>query len=160
MMTKDELVMSIKHEHGRLDKLVASLDEARLTAPSLDDGWSVKDLLAHITAWEQLCAWTLAAERGERQAEPDLPIDPREVEQFNAATYDANRERPLADVLADARRSYEEVLATVGRLSDDDLRVPGTLPWTRGNSLERYVRDNADEHYREHVEQIETWIHG
>ncbi len=53
-MTKDELLNSIRSERAILDALVSSLDDSAMSEPALADGRSVKDVLAHITVWEQL----------------------------------------------------------------------------------------------------------
>ncbi|MEK7693088.1 MAG: ClbS/DfsB family four-helix bundle protein, partial [Chloroflexota bacterium] len=65
-MTKAELLDAIRRDRATLDALVTSLSEAQMIAPELDAGWSVKDVLAHITAWEQLCLkWIREGRRDE-----------------------------------------------------------------------------------------------
>ena len=157
-MNKQELAEITGRDRERLDALVASLSPAQLTDPALEGGWSVKDVLAHITAWERRCTWTLATERGDPLGEPEGGVGPADVEEFNQAEYEANRDRDLDDVLADGARSYDALAAAIAEVADADLDKPGTVAWTRERPLVQYIRDNADEHYREHVAQIEAWV--
>ena len=49
-MDKTELLAAIARDRARLEELIAGIDDARMTEPSLEGGWSVKDVLAHISA--------------------------------------------------------------------------------------------------------------
>ncbi|HNP86424.1 MAG TPA: ClbS/DfsB family four-helix bundle protein, partial [Kouleothrix sp.] len=51
--TKAELLERIRSSYAALNALVLQLSTAQLTQP-IDTTWSVKDMLAHITAWEQI----------------------------------------------------------------------------------------------------------
>ncbi len=149
-MTKDELLASIKRDRATLDALVAPLDEAQMVAPALDGGWSVKDVLAHISAWEELCLKWLSAGRRE-----EGPFTQETIDAFNQSVYDANRDRPLDVILEASRRSYESMAEAVAALTDDLAAPPA---WAPGGPLGQIISANADEHYREHAEQIRRWI--
>ncbi len=150
-MTKDELIASIRRDRATLDALVASLDEAQMTTPALDGGWSVKDVLAHISAWEELCAsWLDAAGRGETPDRPEV----RNVDETNARVYAAAKDTPLALVLARSRTSYEAMLRAVEALSDADLADEQRFGWPAW----QMASGNSDEHYREHAAQIARWL--
>jgi uncharacterized protein (TIGR03083 family) len=93
-------------EAGRLDRHFAGLDEAAWSRPSRCDGWSVRDVLAHLVASEQYNAACLdgrvaefLATLGARGA-TDLPsanelgirdLDDRSTEQLIAEWRTANR---------------------------------------------------------------------
>lgn len=49
--TKQELPHRIRERHAEMEELLSSLSPAQMTAPVLDDGWSVKDSRAHLAAW-------------------------------------------------------------------------------------------------------------
>ena len=152
-MTKDELLANIKRDRARLDEIVRRLDAATMVDPRLDGGWSVKDVLAHITAWEQFCLeWVLTG----KGAEPALT--PEQIEAFNAKTYAENRDRPLTDVATASGRSSAEMLAAVEALTQEELSAPPA--WANRTRLDRIISVNADEHYREHSDQIEAWLRG
>ncbi|MDL1896466.1 ClbS/DfsB family four-helix bundle protein, partial [Anaerolineae bacterium CFX7] len=52
--TKQELLHRIRARHADMEELLSSLEPAQMRAPELDGGWSVKDSLAHIAAWEKV----------------------------------------------------------------------------------------------------------
>lgn len=52
--TKAALLYLIRREHDALEGTMALLDQERIVAPVLEGGWSVKDVMSHLTFWEQL----------------------------------------------------------------------------------------------------------
>lgn len=160
-MDKLQLLENIRRERARLDALVASLDDSAAVALALEGGRSVKDVLAHITAWEQRCVSKIHEGNAGDVPAPDAASNggftEADVHRFNESVFEANRARPLADVRDDARRSYESILAAVDGLSEEELGMAVRWGTREGPPLLQFVRDNADEHYREHIDQIEAW---
>jgi len=158
-MTKDKLLAQIKRERARLDDLVASLDEAKLTEPALDGAWSVKDVLPHIAAWERRIAAAInAALEGRTPDWPEAGYTMADVDRLNARDFEASRGRSLTEVLSESERSYEETLDLMEELAEEDLISPERWPWTRGHALAEFVRANTDQHYAEHAVAIEAWL--
>ena len=150
-MTKDELIASIKRDRATLYALVAPLDEAQMTAPSIESGWSVKDVLAHISAWEGLCArWLDAAGRDETPDRPEV----RNVDETNARMHVAAKDIPLPQVIARSQASHEAMLRAVEALSEADLADEQRFGWPAW----QMASGNSDEHYREHAAQIVRWV--
>ena len=56
-MTADEVRARIQSRREELVDLIATIDEADLSAPGPEGGWAIKDHLVHIGAWEH---WLLA----------------------------------------------------------------------------------------------------
>ena len=159
-MTNERLLASIGGEGASLDTLGASLSDAQMMAPELDGGWSVKDVLAHISAWELLCLkWIGEGRRDEG------PFTQASIDAFNDGIYQANRERALPEVLDDSRRSHEAIVHTVEELTRD-LNAPprwASDEFTGGAAtatLGEIISANSDEHYREHIDQIDAWLEG
>ena len=50
--TKSELMAAIKTERVRLEGDLAKFPGGKKTEARLENSWSVKDLMAHIAAWE------------------------------------------------------------------------------------------------------------
>ncbi|MDP9310914.1 MAG: ClbS/DfsB family four-helix bundle protein, partial [Chloroflexota bacterium] len=51
--TKAALLARIAGEHKQLEQTLDRIPTAQLVEPRLQSGWSVKDVLAHITWWER-----------------------------------------------------------------------------------------------------------
>lgn len=148
-MTKTQLLANITRDRAALDALVASVDASRLTEPALEDGRSVKDVLAHVTAWEQLCLkWVREGQRQEVEFTQDV------IDAVNQSTFDANRSRPLGVVMAESRASYDAIIAMVTS-TDADLDAPPA--WAQF-PLGEIISENTYAHYREHIDQISRWL--
>jgi hypothetical protein len=160
---KAELLERIHHSWLALEQTVGQIDDLGMIRPG-PDGWSVKDHLAHISAWDE---GTAAALQGKPRY-PALGVDEetylRGWDAINAVIYEINRDRPLVDVLADWQATHRHLLAELDRVDDDRLRrrydefvpddrlVDGKVP------MLRRVSGGTHEHYDEHYEWIEALI--
>ena len=52
-MTRDELMAKLDGSRAELEALLARVPAERRSLPALSNGWSVKDLLAHLATWEK-----------------------------------------------------------------------------------------------------------
>ena len=157
-MDKLRLLDMTRMEHDFLMRALAGLTVDELITPGVVGTWSVKDILAHITTWEQRFLGALAiVERGETPAWPEAGYTWDDLDDLNARDYQANQARPLAAVWVAFERSYAELVARIVALPEAALITPGTYAWTEAHPLWRYLDANAGEHYREHAEQIRQW---
>ena len=53
MSEKQRVLTALREEFKRWEELLASLSEAQITAPEFADDWSIKDVVAHLRAWQQ-----------------------------------------------------------------------------------------------------------
>lgn len=155
-LTKAELLDAIRAGRKQLEAALAQLNESQMTQPGVESNWSVKDVLAHIVAWEQrMVLWVGQALRGEV---PAIPATWDEVHRLNEQSYWENRDRPLSEVLAEFQRSYPEALAVVEAAPEEDLMNPERFGWREGVPLARVVAANTWWHYAEHIESIQAWL--
>jgi hypothetical protein len=155
-ISRSELLEAIRTEHNRLEVTLAQLDEAQMIRPGVVGDWSVKDILAHIVAWEQrMVRWVGEALQGKLPADPD---NWDQVHALNAQIYQENRDRSLADVLEEFPRSYQEALHVAETTGEKDLLDPGRFAWREGKPLWKVVAANTCWHYREHDESIRAWL--
>lgn len=52
--SKDKLLKDIHTERRRLEKTLSNLSMEDMIKPGVTGTWSVKDILAHLVAWERL----------------------------------------------------------------------------------------------------------
>src|SRR5262245_36131759 len=105
---KAELLKRVHNEYAALEQTIAQLTEAQMTAP-IDGSWSAKDILAHITAWQQILLGFHLGSQPFSEAAPGIALDygANDVDTINAALYERDRARPLAEVLEAFRRSHQ-----------------------------------------------------
>ena len=157
-MTKTKLYKQIYTEREALEATLARLDSAGMTAPTLESGWSVKDILAHIVDWEQrMLGWIDESLDGDG---PDLSSDWSDeiLNALNQEIYESNKDRTLEDVLEEFQLSYLQSWKAVERLTGEDLFEPDRFRWREGRPMWYIVEANMSAHYKEHNEMIEKWI--
>jgi hypothetical protein len=157
--SKRELLEILQDERRRLDALIGRLSEAELIAPGIEGNRSNKDLLAHITDWEQrMILWiddSLAGRAPQRPA-PGMTWD--DLDRLNEQTYLENKEKALVEVMPASRNSYTQALQAIQELTNDDLFDGTRYAWRNGDPLWHMVAANTWWHYKEHREQIEVWL--
>ncbi|HUS14404.1 MAG TPA: ClbS/DfsB family four-helix bundle protein [Chloroflexia bacterium] len=161
--TKAELLARMHAGRAEWDALLGQVPEERLTEPALADGWSLKDLIAHVSAYEQWTADQLrAAGRGEREMvirPQDPPADePYDMNANNARIYAANRDRPLAEVLAESPLAFQALVDAIEALPEDLLTGPDRVAWTRGGSLLDIVPEQSYDHYAQHAADVRAFL--
>ena len=139
---KADFLAYIQAEHAQLEALLATLSEEQMLRAGVAGAWSVKDVLVHLTWWEQDLLAKLAT--GE-VLDPELKGDPLAVDHANALIIEAKRKTPLAEVLAEFLSSYQQVLRAIEELSEEDLAREATY---------QYLVNNTGAHYAEH----RVWI--
>ncbi len=155
---KASILDELRTKYVALEAILAPLDETQMTKTGVIGDWSIKDILAHITAWQdRLLAWLHAARHNE---EPTIsgPDSEEEMDRLNEQFYKENRSRPLADVLGDFRSSYLQIVEAVQAMPEEDLIDPHRFAWLNGDSLRQLVAGDTYDHYEEHRQQIEEWL--
>jgi hypothetical protein len=157
-MTRSKLNSEIAAEREILETILGKLSEADMTATALDGGWSVKDILAHIVDWERrMVTWIEESLEGDGpDLSPDWTTDA--LDQMNEQIYQANKDRPLGEVISDFEQSYQQSLRAVERLTDQDLLDANRFAWREGHPMWILIQENTSAHYREHHEMIERWL--
>lgn len=160
-MTKSKALELIRNEWQSLEETLARLSKGQMTQPGVEGDWSVKDILAHITDWEErMVRWIEEALCGQEPEMPAPGLTWDDLDLLNEQTYQANRGRELADVLTGFRRSYQQSLKAVEGLADEVLTDPQRFEWWDGDPMWRLVAVNTWEHYEEHNETIRNWLKG
>lgn len=160
--TKAELLIRIEAAWSELEQTLAAVPQAQVTTLRDDQGWSAKDHLVHITTWEQsLLALLQGRDRHQAIGLGDMDESAMKIDDINAYVFQRNQHRSLEDVMAAARRSHQQVMATLNSLSDADLLKPYShyqpqdLPYEAAPVI-GWINGNTWEHYREHS----GWIRG
>jgi hypothetical protein len=153
---KAELLANMQAGYDQLEALLATLTEEQMTIPGVNGSWSVKDNIAHLAAWQ---SYQAARQEGILTGvEPPDPAPGLETEdEINEHYYQQYKDRPLAEVLADLRASYQRVVAATQTLSWEALNEP--FPWADNNfPVGAYTAGNTYGHYELHCELIERWL--
>lgn len=161
---KASLLETIHRRRAELEETIDSLTNDQLAAAPAG-GWSIRDHLAHITAWEQSAIALLNKRpRHEGLGVSKDTYQGHDVDAVNQEIYNRNQQRPIEDVLADFRGSHQQLLAVLQKMSDEELRKPYShfLPdepgEETGDPVVEWVAGNTYEHYAEHLEIIRELV--
>jgi hypothetical protein len=114
--TKAQVLGRIWADHALLEAMIAPLSAVQMTQPPAD-GWSVKDVLAHITVWEGLLVeWLTAFHRsfGRVLQAVDALSATVDLETPLAEAWAAGE--PLGQLIAEnTYEHYHEHMAAIGR---------------------------------------------
>jgi uncharacterized damage-inducible protein DinB/predicted RNase H-like HicB family nuclease len=136
---------------GLLEQLIG-LDERALTEVPVLDGWTVKDLLAHIAAWDR---WELREMRHMASGEALDLTDVRDTDAFNANVVAAWRDRTLAEVLAELQEARVTWVAWLRASPDEEFFRQHLFEgedWSFPGCVEVQWQHDA-----EHAAQIAAW---
>jgi hypothetical protein len=145
---KDQLLNDIRTERRRLDKNLSMLSVAEMIRPGVTGVWSVKDILAHLAAWERLFLhWYSAGVQGRTPQVTPVGMNKRITDALNQQIYETNKRRSLDEVLADFQASHDEILVIIETIPEEDMFAHGRFPWTGTLTLADYIAGNTCNHY-------------
>lgn len=153
-MTKEELIDKIEQSHSAWSAVLAEVGEDRMTESGVTDDWSVKDIIAHLSSWQQRVLDRMDADGTGKP----LEVLGQTVDEVNVAFYNRNRELPLKDVLAQARDTYDRFMERVRDLSQQQIFEPGHFSFTKENPLYDWIAGDTFEHYDEHSASVRAWL--
>jgi hypothetical protein len=153
--TTAELLARIDESWRAFDQAVGHLSPEQRIQLRDRNGWSVKDHLAHVWAWEQSLLALL--EGRDRNAAIGVPSgDDQDIDAINELIRQQRQPMSLAAVQQALHESHAAVVAAIARLSDADLFKPyaayqPTAPeivdpvigWIISNTYEHYVEHTA-----------------
>ena len=152
-MDKHTLLRQIREAHTPIEALVAALDDEALAGPAPDmEGWTRKDILAHLEWWNDHSTNVIAGNRSGVDPYPgdDMPWDP---DAWNARILAENRSRSAADVRRGEAASFGRLLAAVEDATADELFTQDPHPWLDGSVAETVIADSTA-HYPDHVPHL------
>lgn len=155
--SKAELLGDIRVEWELLEALLIELDESQMLDASAQAGWSVKDVLAHISFWERLALDRLRAARDGSPMQIEL-VDSWDVDRLNAQVHHDNKGRSLDKVFADTQAVHNEIITFLESSEAGFIEGPLPFDWAEGYPAWKFAEDNTSAHYKEHREALERWV--
>ena len=162
-MTTQEVLDALAREHGRLMKAIDSLGTGASTVAVTEEGWTAKDVLAHLIHWAGQMAFAVGAplrppvylvEETERRQSAGISDRPS-GDEWNALAVAHYRDVPLDAV----RDEFDSIVnALVERLrpySDEQVNATDALPWAGASPFWQQLGGDTFLHWPMHSEAIE-----
>jgi len=145
--SKQRLVHRLDEAWVAFKDSYAGVSDSQLTEAGVTGDWSVRDILAHVTTWEEeaLKYLPLILESGR----PPRYVKYGGIDAFNARMTEEKRGLSLREVL----RQLDD---THGHLIDFVRRTP-EAQFTSDTRFRRRLRLDTYSHYPKHAEAIRKW---
>lgn len=152
-MNKQTFLAEIRTAHEPLAAVVGTLADAAWAEPlPAMDGWTRKDVLAHVGWWSDHSARVVTALRAGRvpyEQDPDFDIHAQ-----NRSILEEFRDRDPGEVRSFEAAAFERLVAGVETASDEDLFTAGRFPWLEEETLAAAVEWDSTKHYPEHLPHL------
>jgi hypothetical protein len=156
---RTDLVVRIQRSWDELHESIAGIDAAGMVEPGTD-GWSVKDHLAHLVAWEG----ALLALLDGQDPLAAMGVTPGDTDVQNEQIRERYAARPLAEVRELAQQTHSQLLERLASMSDADLLRPYSSfrpdadhP-DQDNPITGWIDGNTWEHFDEHSDWIAATV--
>jgi hypothetical protein len=126
----------------------AGLSEAELMEPGVTGAWSVRDIIAHVTTWEEEALEHLPSVLAGRRP-PRYSTTHGGIDAFNAVMTTKKAGLSLSDVFRQQEEIHQRLVALIERTPDDQL--------TGETRFRRRLRLDTYGHYPKHAKAIRRW---
>ncbi|NWF65720.1 MAG: ClbS/DfsB family four-helix bundle protein [Chloroflexi bacterium] len=152
---KNHILAALGEILDRWEELLASMDEAHITAPLAPSDLSIKDTIAHLMAWQQRSIARVEAALHDR--EPDMPrwipgVEPdseENTDRINTWIYDTYRDHPWSRVHQEWQTGFRRFLEVSAGIAERDLLDSTRYPWLHRYPLALVLIASYD-HHQEH----------
>jgi uncharacterized damage-inducible protein DinB len=155
-MGQKQLIQEFQQARATLLNAIAGLTEEDFLRPGAVGYWSVKDVLAHLTAWESELVTALVRIENKQKGAPHIvKID--DIDEWNEEQYHQNAARPFDLVWEDFVGVGKHLVEAIHALDDNTLDNNRLFHWMEGEPLAYLIYENAIWHEQEHAEEIRAW---
>jgi hypothetical protein len=126
----------------------SGLSDAQLMEPGVTGGWSVRDILAHVTTWEEeaLKHLPLILEGGKP---PRYSVRYGGIDAFNARMTEHKRSLSLSEVLGQLDETHRRLIEFIQSAPEDQFG--------RETRFRHRLRLDTYSHYPKHTRAIRRW---
>jgi hypothetical protein len=146
-MDKQQLLKRLEKAWVAFKVSYVGLSDSQLTEPGVMGNWSVKDILAHVTTWEEeaLKYLPLIIAGGR----PPQYIQYGGIDAFNAQVTEQKRGLALSEVLKQLDETHRRLI--------DYIRSVPEEHFTRETRFRHRLRLDTYSHYPMHARAIQEW---
>jgi hypothetical protein len=147
-MKTSQLLSRLRTAWEELCASYAGLSEAELLEPGVTGDWSLRDIIAHVTWWEEEALKHLPTILAGGRP-PRYSVTYGGIDAFNAQMVEQRRKLPLNEVLRQRDDTHRRLIAYIQSAPEEQL--------VRETRFRRRLRLDTYGHYPEHTAAIEAW---
>lgn len=153
--TRESLIAALQTGRKDLEAALSNTSAGQFEIAGLHDGWSVKDVLAHLGYWQARVLTRFAVLRDGGHLDPVNDLDA-----INARALSEWRELPVDEVRRREREAYDGLLTIAREASPAELFDPAHFAGANGTAFVQTIANNTWEHYAEHLVEWVAWLAG
>ena len=147
-MDRQKLLKQLDRAWTAFKESYAGLSDSQLTESGVTGNWSVKDMIAHMTWWEEEALKHLPLIiKGGRP--PRYSVKYGGIDAFNALMTEQKRSLSLSDVLRQQDETHRRLIAYIQIVPEEQF--------TRETRVRRRLRLDTYNHYPKHAKAIRAW---
>ena len=147
-MDRIQLLARIEKAWRDFQQSYAGLSDSQMITSGVTGDWSVRDILAHVTTWEQEALTHLPTILQGRKP-PRYSVTYGGINGFNRTMTEKKKALTLAEVRHELEDIHRQVIALIESVSEDQLRTE--TPFRHRLRLDTYS------HYPKHSQAIRRW---
>ena len=147
-MKRDQLLGRLEARWNELKESYAGLTGDQMDRPGVVEGWSVKDVLAHVNTWEEEALKYLPIVLQGKKP-PLYATQYGGLDAFNAKMTAEKRGLSLAEVLKRLDVTHEKLVGYIQTVPEEQF--------TTETKFRRRLRLDTYSHYPEHTSMIREW---
>lgn len=147
-MNKQQLLNNLEKAWLLLKESYSGLTESQMTQSGVTGAWSVKDILAHVTTWEEEAMKFLPLILQGRRP-PRYKDFYGGMDAFNALMTEKKRGLSLSDILNQMEATHRQLVAYINSAPEE--------MFTRETRFRRRLRLDTYSHYPVHAKAIQEW---
>jgi len=140
------LLAYISQVREQMEALLDKIDTRQKIYP----GWTIREVICHITAWEVVIDKALTAYR---KGDPPYFLHQQDFDIFNDEAVECREGWSFEQVIQEWKDVRAALIKTIQKLKNDDLGVEMVLPWGSERTVAELI-EIIGEHESEHLEDI------
>jgi hypothetical protein len=147
-MDRRELLKRLDRAWSEFKQSYAGLTDSQLIEPGVTGEWSVKDILAHVTTWEEEALKQLPVIL--KGGKPPRYLTYGGIHAFNAQMTVQKRGFPLSNVVTQLDETHRRLINFVENIPEDQF--------LRETRFQHRLRLDTYSHYPKHASAIQNWL--
>jgi hypothetical protein len=147
---RDFLLRRMDKIRSKIEELLPRIDPSKEIYPN----WTIKNMLAHMTGWDDATIDSLRAHVIGRP--PSVPAI-RSLDEYNKSTVTSRTDLSLDQVLKEWRLTRQVLRTIIEELPEDKFFGPVIVPWGEKATV-TFLVDMFREHEEAHMNDIVEWL--
>jgi hypothetical protein len=147
---RDFLLQPLDETRLQIEEIIPKIDPAKEIYP----GWTIRQMLAHITGWDDASIDALRAHALGRS--PSIPAI-HSLDEYNNLTVTSHKDLNFDQILKEWRLKRLVLRDIIKQLPEEKILEPIAVPWGKKTTLPKLL-DIFSHHEKEHTQDVNEWL--